>query len=182
MSGYDIRKLVTEGTLAHFCEASFGAIYPALDKLEADGLVTSREERAAGKPPRRVFAITAAGRAAYVAALHEMPKEDEFRSPFLLVAASAALVRPEHLRRVIDARLAWCRREIARMEAEKARDAGCADQGWEWTLDYGLEMYRTSVRWLEANRERLEAGAGSRLAESGRDGVAGVATGVEATA
>jgi DNA-binding PadR family transcriptional regulator len=161
MSGYEIRKLVAEGTVAHFAEASYGSIYPALDRLEADGLVTSREERAPGKPPRRIYEITETGRAAFVEAIHEMPGPDVYRSPFLLVAASAPLVRREHLVRVVDARLAWARGELARMEAERADAVARGDDeleaGWLWTLDYGLEMFRTSIAFMERNRARLEA-------------------------
>ena len=35
-SGYEIRKLSTEGEFAYFVEASFGSIYPALAKLEEE--------------------------------------------------------------------------------------------------------------------------------------------------
>jgi len=158
-SGYEMRKLVADGTLAHFAEASYGSIYPALDRLEAEGLVTSREERDPGKPPRRVFSITDAGRQAYLDAIHEMPGEDVYRSPFLLVAASAPLVARAHLKKVIDARLAWARAELARLESEKhdCPDGAPDKEGWLWTLDYGIVMFRTSIAWLEANRARLEA-------------------------
>lgn len=166
MSGYEIRKLVAEGTLAHFTEASFGSIYPALEKLEGEGAVTSHEERDPGKPPRRVFAITEGGRRAFREALRAMPGEDVFSSPFLLVAASAPLVEPAHMRRVLDARLAWYRKELARMEAERVESVGKCDgiEGWIWALDYGIEIYRTSIRWLEDNRARLESFAGAELA------------------
>ena len=33
-SGYDIRRMCTEGNFAYFVEASYGSIYPALAKLE----------------------------------------------------------------------------------------------------------------------------------------------------
>ena len=41
-TGYEIRRLCVEGECAYFVEASFGSIYPALAKLEDDGLVESR--------------------------------------------------------------------------------------------------------------------------------------------
>ena len=47
-TGYEIRKLSTEGEYSYFIDASYGAIYPALAKLEADKLVTSHG-RAAGR-------------------------------------------------------------------------------------------------------------------------------------
>lgn len=164
-SGYEIRKLVAEGTLAHFAEASYGAIYPALDKLEQEGLVTSHEERDPGKPTRRIFAITDQGRGAFVAALHEMPAHDEFRSPFLLVASCAMLVEREHLKRVIDAHLDWHRVELKRLQTEREQCSGAAYVGFEWTLDLGITMVSTEIRYLEQNRARLEAIAGTALVD-----------------
>ena len=61
-TGYEIRKLSTEGKYSYFVEASYGAIYPALAKLEKDGLVTCRIEAVEGKPSRKVYSITDAGR------------------------------------------------------------------------------------------------------------------------
>ncbi len=60
-TGYEIRRMTVEGECAYFVEASFGSIYPALAKLEQDGLIRSREEAHPGKPPRRVYALTDTG-------------------------------------------------------------------------------------------------------------------------
>jgi PadR family transcriptional regulator AphA len=49
-SGYDIRKMSTEGTFSHFVDASYGAIYPALERLESEGKVEQRMEQQVGKP------------------------------------------------------------------------------------------------------------------------------------
>ena len=70
-SGYDIRRMCTEEEFAYFVEASYGSIYPALAKLEEDGLVTSRTEQQDGKPAKKIYSITDAGRDAFVAALGE---------------------------------------------------------------------------------------------------------------
>ena len=43
-------------------EMTIGSVYATLDRLEAKGLVTSsRQSLAADAPPRRIFAVTAAG-------------------------------------------------------------------------------------------------------------------------
>lgn len=57
-TGYEIRKLSIEGEYSYFVDASYGSIYPALAKLEQDGLVTSRVEAQAGKPAKKIYAIT----------------------------------------------------------------------------------------------------------------------------
>ena len=61
-TGYEIRKLSVEGEYSYFVDASFGAIYPALQKLEADKLVTSRVEQQDGKPAKKIYVITELGR------------------------------------------------------------------------------------------------------------------------
>ena len=104
-TGYEIRKLSTEGRYSYFVDASFGSIYPALARLEADGLVTVREEAQSGKPSRKIYSITEAGRAAFIDALSETPGPDTFRSPFLLVAMCADLVVADTIRAAIDHRL-----------------------------------------------------------------------------
>mgnify|MGYP002622776726 CR=1 FL=1 len=91
-SGYDIRRMCTEGNFAYFVEASYGSIYPALARLEDDGLVSSRTEQQAGKPARKVYSITEAGKAAFAAELSEPLGEDVFRSPFLLFARFAHIL------------------------------------------------------------------------------------------
>src|SRR5260221_12359481 len=85
-TGYAIRQLLVEGEYSYFIDASFGSIYPALAKLDADGLVTSHVEQQDGKPAKKIYAVTAAGRRAFIQSLFEKLGDDEFRSEFLLFA------------------------------------------------------------------------------------------------
>ncbi|WDR02825.1 PadR family transcriptional regulator [Devosia algicola] len=100
-TGYEIRRLSVEGECAYFVEASFGSIYPALARLDEEGMVTSRVEPQEGKPSRKVYSITDAGRAEFVQALQAPLEEDVYRSPFLLFARFAHLLPAE----LVEARL-----------------------------------------------------------------------------
>lgn len=64
-SGFDIRKLFQSTPLATYSDSP-GSIYPALKRLEVQGLIrsTTSEQRAALGRRRRALAITAAGRTA----------------------------------------------------------------------------------------------------------------------
>jgi len=157
-SGYEIRKAAHEGRFSHFIAASYGAIYPALAKLEADGLVTSHEERHPGKPPRRVYAITEAGRAAFVRALGEPPGADVLKSEFLLVMLCAEVVDPEHARHLIDERLADYQTRIDQMEEA---ERNCEHPGSLFVIGFGLAMYRAMRSHLAAHRQDIEAVAGT---------------------
>ncbi|WP_066306294.1 PadR family transcriptional regulator [Bacillus sp. FJAT-29814] len=61
MSGYDIKQMM-ENSVSYFFEASFGAIYPALRKMEKEGLVEKQVIQQEGKPNKNLFAITESGR------------------------------------------------------------------------------------------------------------------------
>jgi PadR family transcriptional regulator AphA len=50
-TGYEIKKLFEDDGYQHFVEASFGSIYPALNRLTEEGLVSVRQAAAARSSP-----------------------------------------------------------------------------------------------------------------------------------
>ena len=70
MSGYDIKKLVDVG-LSHFWNENYGQIYPTLESLVKEKLVTKKAERKSGKRRRFVYTITSSGQRAFDEWLHE---------------------------------------------------------------------------------------------------------------
>lgn len=159
-SGYEIRKLSMDETckFSHFIDVSYGAIYPALTKMEEEGLITGRVEYQDGKPPKRVYEITEAGRQEFVASLMHLPEPDKFKSEFLLVAMHANLLPREVVERAIDARMAYMREKVKAIET--CNFGGLTDST-SFVFNYGLLMNRTSLRYLEENRELLLAQAGT---------------------
>ncbi|MEL6948062.1 MAG: PadR family transcriptional regulator [Pseudomonadota bacterium] len=156
-TGYEIRKLVSEGHFSHFVDASYGSIYPALAKMEGDGLVTAREEFQPGKPPRKVYSITDQGREAFLEALSRPAQKDIYKSEFLLLAMCAEMMQPEHVSRAIDMQLDYLAKEIAQI-TEEAEHVDLA--GAEWVAGYGRFVLEQSRDYLSKNRAALEARAG----------------------
>jgi DNA-binding PadR family transcriptional regulator len=60
-SGYDLRKRF-EGSVGFFWQASFQQIYRELDKLEAQGLLQSQAITQQGRPDKKLFSVTPAGK------------------------------------------------------------------------------------------------------------------------
>lgn len=116
-SGYEIRKQFEEGPFAYFHETSFGSIYPALTKLTAENLVTCTDVRQEGKPDKKVYSITDAGRAFFRDALHKEPAKDRIRSESLYMFFFADLLEPAQLNDVYDKYLTYYRGQVARLEA-----------------------------------------------------------------
>lgn len=134
VTGYDIRKMAAEGEYGYFVEASFGAIYPALAKLEADGLVSSRIEPQDGKPARKVYQVTNAGRAEFQGELFENLTTDVFRSEFLLFARFAYLLPVELVQARVDEQLADLNDQLQHLEKLKENNTHA---GENWILHHG---------------------------------------------
>lgn len=60
-TGYDLEQSIEKST-GHFWHAKLSQIYGTLKKLESDELVVSHVEPQEGRPDRRVYDITQAGR------------------------------------------------------------------------------------------------------------------------
>lgn len=152
-TGYEIRRLSVEGECSYFVEASFGSIYPALAKMEDEGLVTSRVEQQDGKPAKKVYSITDAGRVAFIQALFEPLGDETFRSPFLLFARFAHLLPAELVEMRLNEqleRIAEGRRKLEEL-AEKRGD--CATDSW--IIRYGLSCIEASERHMREHMQEL---------------------------
>jgi PadR family transcriptional regulator, regulatory protein AphA len=152
-TGYEIRRLLVEGEYSYFVEASFGSIYPALAKMEAEGLVTSRTEQQDGKPAKKVYAITDAGRTAFVQALFEPLGEETFRSPFLLFARFANLLPAELVEMRLNEQLEKLdekRRKLSELANQRSGNAADA-----WILNHGLACLGSAEKSMRASMQDL---------------------------
>src|SRR5713101_3652628 len=64
LSGYDLRKIFASTPIGGFSDSP-GAIYPALRRLQEQGLVRGEVRESKGLRKRRVFRITSKGLAAF---------------------------------------------------------------------------------------------------------------------
>jgi PadR family transcriptional regulator, regulatory protein AphA len=153
-TGYEIRKLSVEGEYSYFIDASFGSIYPALAKLEAEKLVTSRVEHQDGKPAKKIYVITPAGRSVFINSLFEKLGEDEYRSEFLLFVRFASEL-PASL---VDARLNERVEQINAMLAEFDELSERHEHpGDAWVIDYGRTCMVAARDYIQTHRGQLIA-------------------------
>ena len=151
-SGYEIRKQFEEGPFSHFFDASYGAIYPALNALLADGLVTCVAVAQEKRPDKKVYALTEAGRRALAQALHQKPAADRIRSECLVTLFFAQLVDAAHARRVFDQYLDHLRAAHARVHCT---EVGQAPPGRQFVHGFGLAIYGAAIQYMENNKASL---------------------------
>jgi PadR family transcriptional regulator, regulatory protein AphA len=153
-TGYEIRKLSVEGEYSYFIEASYGSIYPALAKLETEGLVTSRVEQQDGRPAKKIYAITKAGRTSLINSFFEDLSEDVFRSEFLLFLRFASELPVSLVEARLDERLAQIERSLAEFDrlGEKHEHPGDA-----WIISYGRTCMTAARDYIHSHRGELVA-------------------------
>jgi len=146
-TGYEIKKDVEEGLFSHFIEASYGSIYPALSQLAQEGLVTFREEEQAGKPDKKVYAVTEAGRVALRHALSILPARDKYKSEFLFVMLLQEHLPPAQRIAAIEKQLSDLRKDLANIaECRVSKEGG---QACEFVMGYGEAVLSAGATYLE---------------------------------
>lgn len=151
-SGYEIRKAFEEGPFAHFQDAGFGSIYPALKKLTDDGAVTCVEQAQEGRPDKKVYRLTAKGRQLLFDAVNTRPGSDKLRSDFLFILFFAELLAPRDLDRLIDDRIGEHRAELECLDRVDRADLSAGER---FTLGYGRAYHAAALAYLEDYRHEL---------------------------
>ncbi len=165
-TGYEIRKMFEDGPFQHFTDAGFGSIYPALNRLRGEGLVTCEQQSQSGRPDKKVYSITDNGRAAFAQAIHKRPGPDKIRSDFLFTLFFEHLLPRQLIAEAVDEYIDWYR---ARLEHIRCCDRSGWGAGPVFVNEFGQAIYAAAVAFLEENRSRLiESGTettGNRAAE-----------------
>ncbi|MCP4183271.1 MAG: PadR family transcriptional regulator [Hyphomicrobiales bacterium] len=151
-TGYEIKKLSTDGEFQHFVEVSYGSIYPALSKLEKDGMVSSHIATQDGKPNRKIYAITPEGRSELVNLINVLPKPDKFKSEFLLLSLNADIANRALLEQAINGQLAQYTKE---MEMLDNLLGDCDQPAMVWAANYGRTVIETKIKYLSDNKDQL---------------------------
>ena len=147
-TGYEIKKHFEDGGCQYFVEASFGSIYPALNKLTEEGLVSVHEEAQAKRPDRKVYSITDEGRRAFREALAKPVAEDRNRSPFLFAMLFADLLPESRLSAMYDQYIA----RTEHMLAQIGRGGEPETKGERFVRDFGRAMHIAMLDYLNRHR------------------------------
>lgn len=158
-TGYEINKLAAEGRFSHFIEASYGSIYPALNRLTKEGLVTWREETQPGKPARKVYSITEKGRAAHLQALYDGPRPDVFKSEFLFLCLYSDFLDRGYMSRAADTQIAQIEEGLERLSEANAK---CEHAESCFAIGYGKALHEAALGYLKQNRHLIEGSGGAK--------------------
>ena len=161
-SGYEIKKRLEDG-FRHFYDASYGSIYPALSRLQQEGLVDCQREAQSKRPDKKVYSLTPEGRLYLARELSGDLGPDRVRCEFLVAMLFADLLPASHVAHLIDQRLDAHRALVS--ELTEKLDTGNPAQ--RFVAGYGAAVYGAAMKYLEENRYLVESEA--LIAQVGQD-------------
>jgi DNA-binding PadR family transcriptional regulator len=166
-SGYDLARRF-DASIGHFWSASHQQIYKVLGRMESDGWVSSELVAQDGRPDKKVYAVTAAGRHELAAWTARPSPDEQFRSEFsvklraLPFGDRAAIVQDVRARRRRhEERLAYYVDSAARFYP-RPDDLEPDELGGWLVLRGGLLTERTSIEWCDEILQRLDADGAER--------------------
>jgi DNA-binding PadR family transcriptional regulator len=161
MHGYQANLELERRQVQDWAGISRPQVYYSLEKLERLGFIREAgdQEPALG-PERKVYTPTAKGRTALASALE---REDwttqRERPPFLTWMALSWQAQPAIVRKQLERRRDFLRRELAHSEETFAaikKEVGHPFHEAVWMISLIIEQFRTELRWLEGMENKLE--------------------------
>lgn len=172
-SGYALKQRF-DHSVRSFWSVTQSQIYRELHALEGEALVSVRREPGDGRPDRKVYKLSAAGRSALERWLREPLEPLQLRHPLLLKFVFSADVEPAEL----DALLAGYRASMTRTREEYA--ARLANKHifalarsereaeiWKLSIEHGLAWCDAEIGWLDRARARLGRARRARKTKKG---------------
>lgn len=156
MSGYDLKKYFDQ-SVAHFWSATQSHIYKALENLEAEGLVESQLIQQEGKPNRKLYKITDAGKSELRRWVSTPLPVEAKREAWLIQVFFAHNVTNAEIASLFENRIERLRKSLSECQlAQKNIEENYEKVGvrrlqslWQLTLDYGINYFENEISWLE---------------------------------
>jgi DNA-binding PadR family transcriptional regulator len=159
MHGHQLRQLAEKEHVAEWTEVTVGALYGALKRLAAEGLIEGvRTEREGSYPERQVWRITCEGRVALAKLQLDGLREIQMRAdPFDLAISRPDLERADEIPALLDLRIARLRAMLAESEAHTAMIARYLSPLEQVIMAHKPARLRAEIAWHEQLASQLPA-------------------------
>lgn len=149
MHGYELRKRLT-GLLGAFRAFSYGSLYPALRRLQADGLITEETgpELLVKRRARRVYKLTPLGKERFAELVADTGPQNYTDDGFGVHLAFFGRTPAEARVRILEGRRRQVEERREGLRDAVARANGTLDRYTRQLHQLGLESSEREVRWL----------------------------------
>jgi DNA-binding PadR family transcriptional regulator len=155
MTGYELKQYFSI-SFSFFSGLSYGSIYPALRRMEEQGLVTMQRERQQRTPDRKVYTITEKGREVYGEALRAPFILETGKSPFLMKLFFFADLSPEERVAMVRSHAEAVQQQQQRLQEARPAIEAHADRFQYLCFQFGLRFYGDLAANVEEVLRALE--------------------------
>ena len=158
-SGYDLSRAFAS-SVVHFWHADQSQIYRTLDRLEADGAISTRVIPQSGRPDRRVHSLTESGLAELDAWLASPLETRTSKDPVLARVFFASRLGHERVDELLAEAEQECRQELEALETIDLDEADAVDLDTTLkvaTLRLGIDTTKTYLEWIIRTRRAVAA-------------------------
>jgi DNA-binding PadR family transcriptional regulator len=153
-SGYDLLKQVRR-SIGFVWAPAKTQLYAVLPRLVRDGLALERGVKGKGKPDKRLYRVSAAGRAALQQWL-DTPDDEPSRDTFFLRLFVGGLADREALLDHVASYRALVEDRLAALRAIEPSNTGEGHDAFHrLLLELGLEQYELELRWADRVAKQL---------------------------
>ena len=164
-SGYDLNRAFTS-SVVYFWYADQSQIYRTLDRLEADGAISTQVIPQSGRPDRRVHSLTESGRAELDAWLASPLEPAAGKDPLLARVFFAARLGHERVDELLAEAEERFRRELEDLEAIDIDVVDLDTAMKAAVLRYGIDGTKTQLEWVAQTRRAIATDAGNTRSRS----------------
>ena len=156
MSGYDIKQYI-EIYFPFFFVATYGTIYPTLNKMEKEGYITKELQIQEGKPNKNVYSITEKGKEVFYMYLDSPVEPISIRFDFMMRMHFGHHADKKKLLHWIEQELQVTRMIIADLEECQEREKSHMTPTREICFRIGLNHNIVHMKTLEQALQDLKA-------------------------
>lgn len=156
-TGYDIKKIL-EQEVSRIVDVTISNIYPALNELAAEGLVTFERVEQENRPNKKIYEITDAGRRVCVTALMTQDPRHSLRSDFMFMLGFAPFLPKSRVADLFDQRLADIEatsNSMRRLEDDGSISTGSLSPGQRFCLGLGHALIEAERSYILKHRAEL---------------------------
>lgn len=157
-SGYDLKKKM-ESTTQYFWKETFSSIYPVLEDLENQKLITKVDTPHKNERKRNVYALSDEGRNVLEDWLRQTPEDVQLRSELLLklffgnmTSIAVNIQHIENQKKELESKLSiyqGFQKELSQLDSLESLY-------WSITLDHGISQVSSSLNWCDRAIQALQ--------------------------
>jgi len=148
MHGYQLKKRLAD-TLGSFWQVSYGSLYPALKRLQREGVVEMIFPKDQVGRRKNVYRITAKGEALFAELLEQAGRDSTEDSGFQVRLAFFKYLKPETRIRLLERRRAFLEGRWSNLKQSLVSYKERIDNYTLSLMNHELAATETDIRWLD---------------------------------